>query len=463
MSQIAVIYYDKKNDTVCSSQISDDFQFEKYLGAMSKAQLADLCLTNKLKPVNFSIDRNGKVVEDCGSFSRFGSYGECGVILAEIHNTKNETEGYRVLQCTPNGVIVNLTTETIVKKNKEVNGSFIQNGIIRENGDKTATIACYPQKPFQIMNMRGEKKVKKVVKTVAKDVLDAVYNITIKDSTLTITGKTDKKSGTLVADAPIKTTRDVGLMFATHLSSKTNTKAFLDDTNTFAMDSSIRVIVRHTDGKCMVDIDGNVKSVTTATEIGLFVKDYLTEHYGKVKEEVAVNKEITNKDKYSKEQIREILACRKKGINSKFIENPKLQPSQMRILWLAKSKGIFMNQVAKPSFSEDALKAYADILYNKAQVTLCKPIIAHPEFDGEKVRALYEALQHGLKVEPLVNLSVDEIYDKIQAKKADFWDKPFTQMTQEEFEKVQGDITESLLKTVEICKDKYVNRKHSAR
>ena len=202
MSQIAVIYYDKKNDTVCSSQISDDFQFEKYLGAMSKAQLAELCLTNKLKPVNFSIDRNGKVVEDCGSFSRFGSYGECGVILAEIHNTKNETEGYRVLQCTPNGVIVNLTTETIVKKNKEVNGSFIQNGIIRENGDKTATIACYPQKPFQIMNMRGEKKVKKVVKTVAKDVLDAVYNITIKDSTLTITGKTDKKSGTLVADAP---------------------------------------------------------------------------------------------------------------------------------------------------------------------------------------------------------------------------------------------------------------------
>ena len=76
---------------------------------------------------------------------------------------------------------------------------------------------------------------------------------------------------------------------------------------------------------------------------------------------------------------------------------------------------------------------------------------------------MYEALQHGLKVEPLVNLSVDEIYDKIQAKKADFWDKPFTQMTQEEFEKVQGDITESLLKTVEICKDKYVNRKHSAR
>ena len=93
-----------------------------------------------------------------GSFSRFGSYGECGVILAEIHNTKNETEGYRVLQCTPNGVIVNLTTETIVKKNKEVNGSFIQNGIIRENGDKTATIACYPQKPFQIMNMRCSKR-----------------------------------------------------------------------------------------------------------------------------------------------------------------------------------------------------------------------------------------------------------------------------------------------------------------
>ena len=68
-----------------------------------------------------------------------------------------------------------------------------------------------------------------------------------------------------------------------------------------------------------------------------------------------------------------------------------------------------------------------------------------------------------MKVEPLVNLSVDEIYVKIQAKKADFWDKPFTQMTQEEFEKVQGDITESLLKTVEICKDKYANRKQSNR
>lgn len=459
MSQIAVIYYDKKNETVCSSQVSDDFQFEKYLGAMSKKQLAEYCVANKLKPVNFSIDRNGKIVEDCGSFSRFGTNGECGVILAEIHNTKNETEGYRVLQCTPNGVIVNLTTETIVRKNKEVSGSFIQNGIIRENGDKTATIACYPQKPFQIMNMRGEKKVTKVNKVAVKDVLDAVYTVAIKDSSLTITGKTAKKAGTLVSEAPIKTTRDAGLMFATHLSHKADTKAFADNTNVFATDCTVEVTVHHAEGTCLINIDDKVKkSVKSATEIGLALRDYLSENYGRVKEEVPVNKEVTNKDKYTKEQLREILACRKKGINSKFIENPKLRQEQMRILWLAKSKGIFMNQVAKPEFKEDALKAYADILYNKAQVTLCKPIIAHSELDGEKVRALYEALQNGMEVEPLVSLSVEEIYDKIQAKKADFWDKPFTQMSQEEFERVQGDITESILKTVEICKDKYATR-----
>lgn len=460
MSQIAVIYYDKKNDTVCCSQISEDFKFEKYLGAMSKTQLSELCLQNKLKPVNFSIDRNGEIVEDCGSFTRFGTYGECGVILAEIHNTRNETEGYRVLQCTPSGTIVNLTTETIIKKNKEVEGSFIQNGIIRYNGDKSATVACYPQKPFPIMTMRGEKKINTVKRVDAKEVIDATYQIVVKDSSLTITGKTSKKEGTVVSDAAIKSTRDVGLIFVTHISKKVDTNAF-ESNNVLAKDCNVQVKVKHSDGNCYVSID-NIPyiQVKNATDIGLKVVDYLSNHYGKDKEEhVVIDKNIAKKEKYTKEQIREILACRKKGINSKFIENPKLEPNQMRVLWVAKSKGMFMTQVAKPEFSEDALKVYADILYNKSQVTLCKPIIAHAELSGEMVRALYEALQHNMEVEPLVNLSLDEIYDRIQAQEAEFWDKPFTQMSQEEFEKVQGEITESLIKTINICKDKYANRK----
>lgn len=459
MSQIAVIYFDKKNDTVCCTQISDEYKFENYLGAMSRKQLAEYTKVNKLRPVNFSIDRNGEVVEDCGSFSRFGKYGESGVILAEIHNDKNETEGYKVLQCTPSGVIVNLTTETILQKNKEVNGSFIQNGIIRDTELKSGTVACYPQKPYPIILMHGTKKVTKVNKVAAKEVLDALYTLEVSNSTLTIKGKTEKKSGVVATNVPVKSTRDVALIFVTRLSKKVDKDVFADN-DLLIKNCTVNILIQHKDGKCYATIDNNQpEGVVNATELGLKVVDYLNKNFGVKKEETKViDKNITKEDKYTKEQKREILACRKKGIKSNIIENPKLQPSQMRIIWMAKAKGMFMNQVANPEFSEDALKAYADILYSKGQVNVCKPIIAHPEFDGEKVKAMYEALQHDINADDVVNLSVDEIYDLISDKASGLWDKPFSKMSDDEFEKIQGDITESILKTAQICKEKYAYR-----
>lgn len=459
MSQIAVIYYDKERDTVSCSQISDDFHFESYLGSMSKKQLVNICKINNLKPINFSIDRNDEIVEDCGAFSRFSNDGDCGVILAEIHNKNGETEGYRILQCRPEGNIVNLTIDSILKKNKEVTGTFLQNGIIRENGEKEATVACYPQKPFQTITMHGEKKVTTVKKPEVKDVFDATYTIEVSDSTVTIKGKTEKKEGNIVTNATIKSTRDVGLIFATHISKKVDKSAF-ESNNLLAMNCIITVVVTHQEGKCLISIEnGSFIAVRNATEIGLKVVDYLSTHYGKEKEEPKViDKKIQKKDKYTTEQIREILSCRKKGISSKFIENPKLEPNQMRILWMAKSKGMFMNQVAKPEYSEDALREYADLLYSKIQVSICKPLIARPELSGPEIRALYEALLNKMDIEPLVGLPVKEIYDEIQAKKFEFWDKPFTKMDDEEFHKVLGEIDESIINTINICKEKYAYR-----
>ena len=78
MSQIAVIYYDKKNDTVCSSQISDDFQFEKYLGAMSKAQATkikkvyDLALKTGCPVVAFYNSNGGRLDEGNALLAGYG-------------------------------------------------------------------------------------------------------------------------------------------------------------------------------------------------------------------------------------------------------------------------------------------------------------------------------------------------------------------------------------------------------
>lgn len=115
-------------------------------------------------PLNFSLDRSGKLKQDCGDFSRFSPRGSA-VVLAEIKSPGGRTLGYRLLSCA-NNICVNLKTEEILQREALMpkNEHFLQNGIVRNNA-----VNCYPLKPYPMLTMNVSKPAKKpTVKAPAK-------------------------------------------------------------------------------------------------------------------------------------------------------------------------------------------------------------------------------------------------------------------------------------------------------
>lgn len=135
-------------------------------GMVTEAQIVQFMRSgsgNDIQPLNFSIDRNGKLVQDCGDFGRFSLRGSA-VVLAEIKSKAGRTLGYRLLSCA-NNACVNLRLEEILQREKSMgdNEHFLQNGIIRNN-----TVNCYPMHPFPVMMVDGA--VKKPAKRPTKDI-----------------------------------------------------------------------------------------------------------------------------------------------------------------------------------------------------------------------------------------------------------------------------------------------------
>ena len=159
MSYIAIQMYSKENKTCLCVRISEDGQFniEQVIGWINVNQLGQFVIGNGLKPVNFSVDRNGTIKADCGDFSRFSEEG-CGIVLAEIKSKAGRPLGYRLLSSSK-GVVVNWTTPDIVAKAKSQKHPFLQNGIIRND-----TVNCYPLHPYPVMEI-GVQTKKRVTKS----------------------------------------------------------------------------------------------------------------------------------------------------------------------------------------------------------------------------------------------------------------------------------------------------------
>jgi hypothetical protein len=139
------------------TNISDDFEVQGVYSKLDEISIVKFVIQNGLTPINFSIDRNNKIIANCGDFARFSNYGSA-VVLAELRSVSGRTLGYKLLSCAQN-VIINLKTEEIIDREESygANEHFLQNGIIRNK-----TVNCYPRKPFNVITIKSNKTAKKV-------------------------------------------------------------------------------------------------------------------------------------------------------------------------------------------------------------------------------------------------------------------------------------------------------------
>ena len=311
--QYGVISNYSSNNKMCNfCVISDDGGFN--VTAFKTCSEEEVVLASRnlgLKLLNFSIDRDGSIKQDCGSFSRFHKDGVF-VVIAVIKKRSGKVVGYRLLNSL-NNTIVNQKVEDIVYLEKMQGRPVLQNAMVRGG-----TVCCYPCHRFPEM-------------VIAKPAR-----------------KNSKKS------TPKEQEKEV-----------------------------------------------------------------------KAPKQVARPQPASNTSKFSDSQKKEIITCRKHGINSDFIENPELSAQQMRVLWVSKSKGCYSEEFASPKYNFEVMKFYADRLFSEKAVENCRPMLSNPSLTVEQLQALYECLLEGVDITNLAseNKTADELY-YIRADKALEWNAP---------------------------------------
>lgn len=132
-------------------------------------------------------------------------------------------------------------------------------------------------------------------------------------------------------------------------------------------------------------------------------------------------KKTTAESEYTKEQLNEIYKCREHGIGSAEIENPKLSPKQMRVLWVAKGKGALVQYFANPNLSVDVMKFYADRLINRDMANECALLLQHPELTVDELSELYQCVASGIQYRDLIGKNSETIYVKRIERDKKFW------------------------------------------
>lgn len=140
---VAVLDYDKSQELCKVGVFTDSFSAIS-LTTVPLRTLGNFALSNNYTPINFSIDRFGGVVQDCGKFDRFLGHKEVYIIVAEIVSKSGVVQGYRIASSKSNNV-VNIKKSQLLEyvKSPDV---IIQNAIVRGGA-----IHCYPLKPFNKM------------------------------------------------------------------------------------------------------------------------------------------------------------------------------------------------------------------------------------------------------------------------------------------------------------------------
>lgn len=325
MGYAVVTGVDKKSGAYHAVAVDPEFNVIGDYGYVTAEALVHIVYNggSAMTPLNFSVDRAGKLVQDCGDFNRFSTRGSA-VVLAEIKSKGGRVLGYRLLSCA-NNAVVNLRLEEILQREKAMgNGEhFLQNGIIRRN-----TVNCYPMKPFPVLTVDGPSRKAPPKPLGMTPEMEKVF----------------KDAGTFVPKKSKQTPRPPAPM-----------------------------------------------------PIGM---------------------------EFNEKQRDELGKCKKAGVDTRLISHPGLSPAQMRVLWVAKSKGCMSEAFADPKYSTDVMKFYADRLYDKQTVADCGELLAHPELSVDELNELYACICQGVPYSGLIGLSATDIGVKREMEAGQYWGSP---------------------------------------
>ncbi len=151
MAYIVVTGYDKTGKRCAVASIDDQFNITGTT-VVPETELGKLTKSKGLKPLNFSIERTGKIKESVGSFSRLHKDGVY-IAIALIKTRSGKSLGYRVIN-TKTGTIENKKYEDLVIAEVNAGRPVIQNAIIR-----SGVINAYPLFVFPTIEV-GAQQVK---------------------------------------------------------------------------------------------------------------------------------------------------------------------------------------------------------------------------------------------------------------------------------------------------------------
>lgn len=128
--------------------------------------------------------------------------------------------------------------------------------------------------------------------------------------------------------------------------------------------------------------------------------------------------------KFSPEQRRELSKAKSNHLDIRFMLNPNLSPEQMRILWVSKKKGAYSEYFAKPEYSVEVMKFYADRLLTQRAVKECSDLLSRPKLDVSQLAELYLAICEGIDYSSFIDCSNSEdMYVKRIELRDEFWNK----------------------------------------
>lgn len=131
---------------------------------------------------------------------------------------------------------------------------------------------------------------------------------------------------------------------------------------------------------------------------------------------------VIKSDNFSIDQKRELKMAKKEGIDIRFLLNPNLTPQQMRVLWVAKKKGAYSEYFAKPEYSVEVMKFYADRLMTKKMVSDCADLLNRTDYSLDKLVELYLAVCDGIDYSSFINAdTAEEMFTERERLKEELW------------------------------------------
>lgn len=299
-----IVVIDYKKDTkecmVVGVSCEPELNLINTFGVIPYDSLGSVTIQSGLQPLNFDVDRNGKVKQFC-SFERFSSP-KHAVVIGELISTTGETLGLRVI--TSSGIILNKRKAEILQIDESLGDGvpFLQNGQV-SNG----ALKCYPLHKFPSIIIDNKAKKARVPKPAKATVPPKELN-------------------------PVK-------------------------------------------------------------------------------------------NSFTEAQKSEFKKAQKHGVDTSFMENPDLGEKQLRVLWVSKSKGVLSEYFAKPEFSVDSMKWYADRLYTKKAVKERALMLQHPNLSIAQLNELENCISDGVDYADICdeNITVSEMQIKRIERTESLW------------------------------------------